>query len=135
MSSIRPRDQSPVGLKWAHSVALHVLEVKSKHISGVLLGGLYGNCLRALLSASSSSPGSPDWRSDLPELISGAGSSTKPVLWPQETLHEDLATAGVAVCTEKGILPRVCGLKQTHVTKPQIFAFNDTLDCKPNVAM
>lgn len=86
MSSIRPRDQSPVGLKWAHGFAQHDLEVKSKHISRVLLGGLHSNCPRALLSAPPSSLGSPDQRSDLPERIAGAGSSTKPVLWPQESL-------------------------------------------------
>jgi len=39
-----------------------------------------------------------------------------------------------AVCTGEGISPRVRGLKQTHVMEPQIFAFNDILACKRNVA-
>lgn len=77
-------------------------------------------------------------------LIRGQTSQSSPLelalrqspFYGHRKLHEDRATAGVvpAVCTGEGILPRVCGLKQTHVTKPQIFAFNDILDCKLNVA-
>jgi len=46
---MRPRDQSPAGLKLARGFAQHDLEVERKHISGALLGGLYRNCTRAVL--------------------------------------------------------------------------------------
>lgn len=100
MSSIRLRDQSPVGLNWAYGFAQHDLEVKRKYISKALLGGLYRNCTRAMLcnQLPPFSPQSPDRRSDLPERIAVAGSSTKPVLWSQETLREDGATAGPGSC-------------------------------------
>lgn len=57
---------------------------------------MYEGC--ALQSVSPSRPRSPDWRSDLPERIARAGSLTRPVLWPQEALHEDQTTAGASSC-------------------------------------
>ena len=126
-----------MGLQRAHGFAQHDLEVKRKHIARALLRGLYRNRTRAVLG------------NQLPHpvrgaLIGGQTSQSAPLELALRQSpfygHRKLAARTEqqlgpvpAVCTEEGILPRVCGLKQTHVTKPQIFAFNDILDCKLNV--
>lgn len=53
MRSIRPGDQSAVGLKQACGFARHDLEEGRKHISLDTLGGACGSCTRAVPCSSS----------------------------------------------------------------------------------
>lgn len=95
------------------------------------MGAARGLCRAAALP---SRPGSPDWGSDRPERIPEASSPTEPILWPRETLGEKPSDSwGPSLLSEEGSLPCACGLEEIHVTKPQIFALNDRIDCKLNV--